>query len=161
MLYLDAKNDLYVEEGSGCNVVVVRGNKLITPPAGGSILPGVTRLSVLELAAKLGYETEESPITVHEAMEVRWGVMSLGDSGGMLRHGRRSVWQEAGHTTTQRLGVTCLSVLELAAELGYETEEAPITVHEAMEVCDGMRLSGSGGVLGHACGGVGVGIEVR
>src|SRR5579864_5686888 len=44
----------YVSEGSGENVFVVRDGKLLTPPLGASVLPGITRDSVLRLARELG-----------------------------------------------------------------------------------------------------------
>jgi branched-chain amino acid aminotransferase len=44
----------YVSEGSGENIFLVRDGKIVTPPLGTSVLPGITRDSVLTLAAKLG-----------------------------------------------------------------------------------------------------------
>ncbi|HCC59167.1 MAG TPA: branched chain amino acid aminotransferase, partial [Solibacterales bacterium] len=40
----------HVSEGSGENLFVVRDGKIITPPLGASVLPGITRDSVLQLA---------------------------------------------------------------------------------------------------------------
>lgn len=69
VVYLDAKTDTYLEEVSSCNIFVVKGKTIKTPPLQGTILPGVTRRSVLEMAAMRGYTVEEVPVTVHEAME--------------------------------------------------------------------------------------------
>lgn len=69
VVYLDAKTDTYLEEVSSCNIFVVKGNTIKTPPLKGTILPGVTRRSVVELARDLGYTVEETPVSVHEAME--------------------------------------------------------------------------------------------
>jgi branched-chain amino acid aminotransferase len=44
----------YVSEGSGENIFVVRDGKIITPPLGTSVLPGITRDSVITLAGELG-----------------------------------------------------------------------------------------------------------
>jgi branched-chain amino acid aminotransferase len=52
----------YVSEGSGENVFVVRNGVLYTPPLGGSILPGITRDSVMTIARDLGYCVEEELI---------------------------------------------------------------------------------------------------
>ncbi len=52
----------FVSEGSGENVFVVRKGKILTPPLSASILPGVTRDSVMRLAADLGYAVSEEPI---------------------------------------------------------------------------------------------------
>ncbi len=49
---LDANG--YVCEGSGENIFVVRGGKLLTPPLGNSVLAGITRDSVLTVAQELG-----------------------------------------------------------------------------------------------------------
>lgn len=51
-----------VAEGSGENVFLVYGNTIYTPPAGASILPGITRASIMHLAKNLGYEIKEQPI---------------------------------------------------------------------------------------------------
>lgn len=48
--------DGYVSEGSGENIFVVRDGLIYTPPFGASILPGITRDSVLKIAADLGHE---------------------------------------------------------------------------------------------------------
>ena len=44
----------YVSEGSGENIFVVRDGNLITPPLGTSVLPGITRDTVLTLAREMG-----------------------------------------------------------------------------------------------------------
>jgi branched-chain amino acid aminotransferase len=51
-----------VSEGSGENIFLVNNGKLITPPLGASILPGITRDSVLQIARELGIEIVESQI---------------------------------------------------------------------------------------------------
>jgi len=43
----------YVCEGSGENIFIIKGGGLVTPPSGASILPGITRNSVIQLAHKL------------------------------------------------------------------------------------------------------------
>jgi len=52
----------YVSEGSGENIFLVNGGKLITPPLGASILPGITRDSVVQIARELGIEVIETNI---------------------------------------------------------------------------------------------------
>jgi branched-chain amino acid aminotransferase len=52
-------DDGYVADGSGENVFVVKDGRVATPPLSTSILPGVTRSSVIELARDLGYRVEE------------------------------------------------------------------------------------------------------
>ena len=50
----------YVSEGSGENVFVVRNGKILTPPLGASVLPGITRDSVMQLAEALGIPLTET-----------------------------------------------------------------------------------------------------
>lgn len=49
----------YVCEGSGENIFIVHGGVLLTPPLSSSILDGITRMSLIELARELGYEVVE------------------------------------------------------------------------------------------------------
>jgi branched-chain amino acid aminotransferase len=57
---LDA--DGHVSEGSGMNVFIVHDNKLYTPPLSASILPGITRDSVVTIAGDLNIPVKESVI---------------------------------------------------------------------------------------------------
>jgi branched-chain amino acid aminotransferase len=52
----------FVSEGSGENLFMVAGGKLITPPLGASILPGITRDSVVEIARELGIPVVETTV---------------------------------------------------------------------------------------------------
>ncbi len=52
----------YVSEGSGENLFLVRDGRIVTPPLGASILPGITRASVIVLARELGLEVAEQRI---------------------------------------------------------------------------------------------------
>ena len=55
-----------VAEGSGENLFVVKGGAVITNDKDSSILMGVTRASVLELAGDMGIETRVAPISVED-----------------------------------------------------------------------------------------------
>jgi branched-chain amino acid aminotransferase len=50
----------YVCEGSGENIFVVQDGKILTPPLGASVLPGITRDSVIALAGALGIPVVET-----------------------------------------------------------------------------------------------------
>ncbi len=52
----------YVSEGSGENLFLVRQGKLWTPPTGNSVLPGITRASVIQIAQDLGIEVVEQMV---------------------------------------------------------------------------------------------------
>jgi len=68
-LWLDAHEGRYIEEVGAMNVFFVIGDKVVTPELSGSILPGITRKSTLEIAKSLGYKTEERKITIDEVIE--------------------------------------------------------------------------------------------
>ena len=55
-------SDGHVSEGSGMNVFVVHDNTLYTPPLAASILPGITRDSIVKIAADLNITVKESVI---------------------------------------------------------------------------------------------------
>src|SRR5204863_969648 len=52
----------YVSEGSGENIFLVSGDMLITPPLSSSILPGITRDSVIQICRELGIKVKERSI---------------------------------------------------------------------------------------------------
>ncbi|MFE9857045.1 branched-chain amino acid aminotransferase [Streptomyces sp. NPDC005780] len=64
--YLDAVEHKWVEELGGMNLYFVYGNKIVTPALTGSLLAGITRDSLLRLAADLGYEPEESRVSIDQ-----------------------------------------------------------------------------------------------
>lgn len=68
VLWLDAKEHKYVEEVGAMNIFFVYGKKLVTPALTGSILPGITRASVIEMAQDMGYHVEERVITIDEVI---------------------------------------------------------------------------------------------
>jgi branched-chain amino acid aminotransferase len=69
VIYLDSEHHTYVQEGSSCNIFfVLKDRSLVTPALGDTILPGITRLSVIELAREQGVKVEERPITIDEVM---------------------------------------------------------------------------------------------
>jgi len=69
VLWLDAKEHRYVEEVGAMNICFVYdGQHIVTPELTGSILPGITRKSVLPLGRDLGYEVSEGQIDIYEAL---------------------------------------------------------------------------------------------
>jgi len=52
----------FVSEGSGENIFLVRDGQLYTPPLAASVLPGITRDTVIQLAAELGLAVAEQNI---------------------------------------------------------------------------------------------------
>jgi branched-chain amino acid aminotransferase len=102
VLWLDAIEHKYLEEVGTMNLFVVIGDELATPPLAGSILPGITRDTVLTLARDWGLKVVERPIAFEELVEgsrtgalrevfgcgtaaVISAVGELGHAGGPLR----------------------------------------------------------------------------
>lgn len=52
----------FVSEGSGENLFLVQNGALVTPPLGASILPGITRDSVIQIARELGIPVVETTV---------------------------------------------------------------------------------------------------
>ncbi|XP_006294531.2 branched-chain-amino-acid aminotransferase 1, mitochondrial [Capsella rubella] len=71
VLYLDAETGKNIEEVSGSNIFLVKGNTIVTPATNGTILGGITRKSVIEIALDLGYKVEERSVAVEELKEAR------------------------------------------------------------------------------------------
>ncbi|RZC91557.1 hypothetical protein C5167_027620 [Papaver somniferum] len=69
VLYLDSVHNKYLEEASSSNIFLVKGNTISTPAINGTILPGITRKSIIEVARIHGYEVEERLISVDELPE--------------------------------------------------------------------------------------------
>lgn len=77
VLFLDSQARREVEELGGMNVFFVENNTLLTPPLHGTILPGITRDSVIQLAHDLGIAVRETPIQIDEAADkIRTGKIS-------------------------------------------------------------------------------------
>ncbi|KAF9687461.1 hypothetical protein SADUNF_Sadunf02G0095800 [Salix dunnii] len=69
VLYLDSVNKKNLEEVSSCNIFLAKGHVISTPATNGTILPGVTRRSIIEIARDHGYQVEERAIPVDELMD--------------------------------------------------------------------------------------------
>lgn len=73
VVWLDALEHKYIEEMGGMNLMFVYGTgddvTIVTPELSGSLLPGITRKSLLQVAEDLGYKVEERKITTDEWRE--------------------------------------------------------------------------------------------
>lgn len=69
VLWTDAKENKFIEESGMMNAMFVINDTLVTPPLSDSILDGITRDSLLTIAADLGYKVEERPVPVVELEE--------------------------------------------------------------------------------------------
>ena len=81
VLWLDGVHRKYIEEVGAMNVMFKVNGKILTPDLNGSVLPGVTRRSCIQLLKDWGYEVEERRISAEElfeaakngTMEEAWG----------------------------------------------------------------------------------------
>ena len=81
VLWLDGVHRTYIEEVGSMNVMFKIAGKIVTPELAGSVLPGITRKSCLELMRSWGYEVEERLISIDEliaaaedgTLEEAWG----------------------------------------------------------------------------------------
>ena len=69
VIYLDAVHHRYVEEVGAANFFCVKDGVISTPELTGTILPGVTRASVIEIAGSRGFEVREESIDVEYALD--------------------------------------------------------------------------------------------
>ncbi len=69
VLWLDGVERKYIEEVGAMNVMFKVNGKIITPALTGSVLPGITRKSAIELLRSWGYEVEERLFSVDELLE--------------------------------------------------------------------------------------------
>jgi branched-chain amino acid aminotransferase len=114
VLWLDAIEGKYVEEVGAMNICFVyEGDHIVTPPLTGSILPGVTRDSVITLGHDLGYQVSETPVDVHEM---------LGD----IQSGR----------ITEVFGCGTAAVIAPVGKFGFEDEEYLINDNEVGPVAE-------------------------
>jgi branched-chain amino acid aminotransferase len=67
-LWLDAREQRYIQELSGMNLFAVIGGSLHTPLLDGAILPGITRDSLITLAKHLGYEVHERNMAIDDLL---------------------------------------------------------------------------------------------
>ncbi len=69
VLWLDAFEHTYIEEVGTMNIFFLIDDVLITPSLRGSILPGITRDSVIKLTKSWGIEVEERPVSIDEVVQ--------------------------------------------------------------------------------------------
>lgn len=93
ILYLDATEHRYIEEVGAANFFCFKDGVLYTPALVGTILPGVTRMSVIQLAKDLGYEVKEQRVEIELAMSAdecfASGTAAVIAPIGTIQHGAR------------------------------------------------------------------------
>ncbi len=83
-IFLDACEKKYIEEGSSCNIFVrLKSGELVTPELGDTILPGITRASLIELARDMGVEVSERKLSIEEALDNGVECFASGTAAGL------------------------------------------------------------------------------
>ncbi|WP_251518659.1 MULTISPECIES: branched-chain amino acid aminotransferase [Staphylococcus] len=111
VLWLDGVERKYIEEVGSMNIFFVENGKIVTPELNGSILPGITRKTVIELAQKLGYEVETRHVSIDELFEAY-------DKGEL----------------TEVFGTGTAAVISPVGKLKYEDREIVINNNETGEI---------------------------
>lgn len=69
VLWLDGLERKYVEEGGAMNIMFKIDGEIITPPADGSILPGITRKSCIDILRDWGMKVSERKLSIDEIVK--------------------------------------------------------------------------------------------
>jgi len=111
-VFLDAVERKYIEEGSSCNIFFyLKSGELVTPKLGDTILPGITRASIIELAGDRGIKTSERSISIDEALAETKECFVSGTAAGAVPltsltwQGKKTIFnngKEGGLTTEMR-----------------------------------------------------------
>ena len=111
VLWLDGVERKYIEEVGSMNVLFKIDGKVITPQLTGSVLPGITRRSCLQLLRDWGYEVEERLISAEE-------LFAAGESGKL-----EEAW-----------GSGTAAVISPVGEMGWEDKHVVINGGEIGEL---------------------------
>ena len=125
VMFLDSAEGKYLEELGGMNIVLVFQDGRLVTPKSDSILEGITRDSILQLARDRGHTVEERPVTIQEWRE---GAAS-GDIVEVFACGTAAVVAPIGvlkgkdFIDEQPLGELALSLREELTDIQYGRRE--------------------------------------
>jgi branched-chain amino acid aminotransferase len=104
VIYLDARTSTYIEEVGAANFFCVKDNVLYTPELTGTILPGITRDSIIALARHMGYEVVEEKVSAEFAMSADeafcCGTAAVISPIGSITHGETKITYGNGQPGT-------------------------------------------------------------
>ena len=138
VLWLDGVERKYIEEAGAMNIFFKINGTVVTPQLNGSILPGITRRSAIELCREWGIPVEERKISVDEIVEAaRTGAME------------------------ECFGTGTAAVVSPVGELRYENEKMSITGGKIGPVTQRIYDTSTGIQLGKIEGPEGWSVEVK
>jgi branched-chain amino acid aminotransferase len=117
VLWTDSKENRFIEESGMMNVFFVINDTLVTPPLSDSILDGVTRDSLLALAADLAYKTEVRPVPVDELKAAF-----------------------ANGTITEAFGAGTAAVVAQIGTIGIDGVDHPLPAYSRTSISSRLRL---------------------
>ena len=138
VLWLDGGHRKYIEEVGAMNIFFKINGTVVTPKLNGSILPGVTRDSALQLCRMWGIPVEERTVSVDE-------VVRTAESGEM----------------EECFGTGTAAVVSPVGELRYEQEKMPISGNKIGELTQRIYDTITGIQLGRIEGPEGWSVEVK
>ena len=109
VLWLDANEHRYIQEVGTMNIFFMIDGKFITPKRDGSILDGITRMSVIDVLRDKGYEVTETMITIDEIKTAS----------------RNGTLQEAFGTGTA-VGIAYIQEIGLDGEVIHVSNQSPV-----------------------------------
>ena len=122
VIYLDARTSTYIEEVGAANFFCVKDNVLYTPELTGTILPGITRASIIALARHLGYDVHEEKVSSEFAMSADeafcCGTAAVISPIGSITHEDRKVTYGDG-----RPGIMTTTLYDMLTGIQNEKEE--------------------------------------
>jgi branched-chain amino acid aminotransferase len=140
-LWLDAREQRFIQELSGMNLFAVIGGELHTPALDGAILPGITRDSLITLARHLGFMVHERTMAIDELLaQIVSGECSevfacgtaaiLSPIGQLTDRDRREYVPRQIDAVAAQLREALLAIQERRAPdpFGWTREVAPLTV---------------------------------
>ena len=115
-IFLDSKEGKYIEEGSSCNFFcLTKDGTLVTPELGDTILPGITRKSIIQLARDRDITVEERKLSIEEVQDSGAECFVTGTAAGITpitsitHQGRKSIF---GNGDPQELTMSLLKELK-------------------------------------------------
>ncbi|KAJ6813795.1 branched-chain-amino-acid aminotransferase 5, chloroplastic-like isoform X2 [Iris pallida] len=108
ILYVDPVKKKYLEEASSSNIFIVKGNVISTPATQGTILPGITRGSIIDIASDSGYLVEERLVSIEDLIDAdevfcTGTAVVLSPVLSVTYHGQRFEYRTGAETVSQRL----------------------------------------------------------
>jgi len=139
VLWLDANERKYVEEVGAMNIAFVLYDVIYTPPLSGSILPGITRKSIITLCDDLGFTIKEEALTLDDIIEgLESGNMTeifgMGTAASVAPVGELKIHDEVYVVDGGSIGTTTQALYDELTGIQYgEKEDRHGWIHTIVE----------------------------